>query len=89
MARAAKTRGSIGAQGEVTKGRSKWSTETFSLFKTSQEARDKKQEARLEAANASIVDCPHENISIKTLNSEPWSVYSSFISAMHQWYQES
>ena len=46
MARAAKTRGSIGAQGEVTKGRSKWSTETFSLFKTSQEARDKKQEAR-------------------------------------------
>ena len=46
MARAAKTRGSIGAQGEVTRGRSKWSTETFSLFETSQEARDKKQETR-------------------------------------------
>ena len=31
MARAAKTRGSIGAQGEVTRGRSKWSTEKCNM----------------------------------------------------------
>ena len=32
MARVAKTRGSIGAQGDVTRGRSKWSTEMGSVI---------------------------------------------------------
>ena len=31
MARAAKARGRIGAQGEVTRGRSKWSTEKCNM----------------------------------------------------------